>query len=117
MTTTRGKQFACRTGEFRAAKALQCGRRNTTCLFSSAEAQFTKRTISYGLFVLLSVLITSGPAQNPPSETEQRLTALVQQIQAQQAQIAANQEKIDTKLAEVTEAVRVARIFAGRGGR
>ena len=43
--------------------------------------------------------------------------ALVQQVQAQQAQIAANQEKIDVKLAEVTEAVRVARIFAGRGGK
>jgi len=76
-----------------------------------------KRTILYGLFVLLTVLVTSGPAQNPPNETEQRLIALVQQIQAQQAQITANQEKIDAKLTEVTEAVRVARIFAGRGGK
>ena len=76
-----------------------------------------KRTISHGLFVLLTVLVTSGPAQNPPNEAEQRLTALVQQIQAQQAQITANQEKLDNKMAEVTEAVRVARIFAGRGGK
>ena len=76
-----------------------------------------KRTILYGLFVLLTVLVTSGPAQNPPNEPEQRLIALVQQIQAQQAQITANQEKIDAKLTEVTEAVRVARIFAGRGGK
>jgi hypothetical protein len=76
-----------------------------------------KRILSYGVFVLLIVLVTSGPAQNPPSEAEQRLAALIQQVQAQQAQIAANQEKLDAKLAEVTEAVRVARIYAGRGGK
>lgn len=86
-------------------------------LFSRTEAEFMKRTVLYGLFALLTVLVTPGPAQNPPNETEQRLTTLVQQIQAQQAQIAANQEKLDAKLAEVTEAVRVARIFAGRGGK
>jgi ABC-type transporter MlaC component len=76
-----------------------------------------KRTIANSILVLLTVLVTSGPAQNPPTEVEQKLAALVQQIQAQQAQITANQEKIDAKMAEVTEAVRVARIFAGRGGK
>ena len=76
-----------------------------------------KRTIANSILVLLTVLATSGPAQSPPTEVEQKLAALVQQIQAQQAQITANQEKIDAKMAEVTEAVRVARIFAGRGGK
>lgn len=76
-----------------------------------------KRTIANSILVLLTALVTSGPAQNPPTEVEQKLAALVQQIQAQQAQITANQEKIDAKMAEVTEAVRVARIFAGRGGK
>ena len=76
-----------------------------------------KRAIANSILVLLTVLATSGPAQNPPSEADQKLAALVQQIKAQQAQISANQEKIDAKLAEVTEAVRVARIFAGRGGK
>ena len=63
------------------------------------------------------LLITSGSAQNSAAENEQRLLALVQQVQAQQTQIAANQDKIDTKLVEVSEAIRLARIFAGRGGR
>jgi len=76
-----------------------------------------KRTIFYGLSVLVSVLVTSGPAQSPPNEGEQKLAALIQQVQAQQAQITANQEKLEAKLAEVTEAVRVARIYAGRGGK
>jgi len=73
-------------------------------------------------FTLLSVLAlsalltTSGSGQNPSTNNEQRLLALVKEVEAQQAQIAANQEKIDSKLAEVTEAIRVARIFAGRGG-
>ena len=76
-----------------------------------------KRTISTGIVALLAVLASSGSAQNPAAENEQRLLALVQQVQSQQAQITANQDKIDSKLAEVTEAIRLARIFAGRGGK
>ena len=53
----------------------------------------------------------------PGVTNEQRLLALVKEIQAQQAQIASNQTKIEGKVAEVAEAVRVARIFAGRGGK
>jgi hypothetical protein len=76
-----------------------------------------KSTISSGIIALLALLVTSGSAQNPATENEQRLLTLVQQVQSQQAQISANQDKIDSKLAEVAEAVRVARIFAGRGGK
>jgi hypothetical protein len=76
-----------------------------------------KNIILSGTVALLTVLITSGSAQNPPTENDQRLLVLVQQVQAQQALIIANQDKIDGKLAEVSEAVRVARLFAGRGGK
>jgi hypothetical protein len=76
-----------------------------------------KSTISSGIIALLALLVTSGSAQNPATENEQRLLTLVQQVQSQQAQITANQDKIDSKLAEVAEAIRVARIFAGRGGK
>ena len=71
------------------------------------------------LSVLLGLLLVagSGSAQNAAAQNEQRLLSLVQEVQAQQAQIAANQEKLDSKLAEVNEAVRLARIFAGRGGK
>jgi hypothetical protein len=75
-----------------------------------------KKLTCSGIFALL-LLATSGSAQNPVANNEQRLLTLVQQVQGQQAQIAANQDKIDSKLAEVAEAIRLARIFAGRGGR
>jgi len=37
-------------------------------------------------------------------------------VQAQQRQIAENQANIDAKLASLAEAIRVARIYASRGG-
>jgi len=75
-----------------------------------------KKITCSGVFAVL-LLATSGSAQNPAADNEQRLMALIQEVQAQQAQITANQDKIDSKMAEVTEAVRLARIFAGRGGK
>jgi type IV secretory pathway VirJ component len=79
-----------------------------------------KQLVFFAMLASVAVLVTPGSAQNPqngPNQNEQRLIALVQQIQTQQAQITANQDKIDSKMAEVTEAVRVARIYAGRGGK
>lgn len=75
-----------------------------------------KKITCSGIFAVL-LLATSGSAQNPAANNDQRLLTLVQQVQGQQAQIVANQDKIDSKLAEVAEAIRVARIFAGRGGK
>ena len=56
-------------------------------------------------------------AQTPGVPSEQKLLALVKEVQTQQTQIAENQTKIDAKLTEVAETVRVARIFSSRGGR
>ena len=42
------------------------------------------------------------------------LTALVNEVAAQQATIIDNQTKIDTKIAAVGENIRLARIYAGR---
>jgi outer membrane lipoprotein-sorting protein len=75
-----------------------------------------KRIISCAVAALV-LFVSSGSAQSPAAENDQRLLALIQQVKAQQAQIASNQEKIDSKMAEVAEAVRLARIFAGRGGK
>ena len=75
------------------------------------------KTTLFLVLVGLLLVAGSGSAQNPAAQNEQRLLSLVQEVQAQQAQIAANQEKLDSKLAEVSEAVRLARIFAGRGGK
>ena len=79
-----------------------------------------KQLVFSAVLASVAAFVTSGSAQNRqngPNPDEQRLIALVQQIQTQQAQITANQDKIDSKMAEVTEAVRVARIYAGRGGK
>jgi hypothetical protein len=76
-----------------------------------------KRIISSAALALSALFLASGLAQTPNSNDEQQLLTLVKEVQAQQAQIAENQDKIDTKLADVVEAVRVARIFAGRSGR
>ena len=74
----------------------------------------TVLSVALALFALFAV---SSPAQAPANANEQRLLALVKEVQAQQAQIASNQTKLEAKLAEAAEAVRVARIFAGRGGK
>jgi len=65
------------------------------------------------LLATLMVMSFSG-AQTPEANQEQRLLALIKEVQTQQAQMAENQKKIETKLAEIGETVRVARIFAGR---
>jgi len=67
-------------------------------------------------FISLSfalLIFSSSIAQ--PSDSEQQLLALVKEVQTQQAQIADNQAKIDAKLVEVAEAVRLARIYSKRG--
>jgi hypothetical protein len=62
-------------------------------------------------------LLQSSDATEPPSAQDQQLAAVIKEIQAQQALIAANQAKIDAKLGTIAEVVRVARIFASRGGK
>ncbi len=56
-------------------------------------------------------------AQAPDARDQQQLIALVKEIQAQQAQITDNQGKIESKMAELTETIRVARLFAGKAGK
>ena len=42
---------------------------------------------------------------------------MIKEVQAQQAEIAENQAKIEEKLAALAETIRVARIYSSRGGR
>ena len=76
-----------------------------------------KRTISFAVLALMAFVITSGSGQTPASKDDQELLALISDVQAQQARMTDNQGKIDAKMAEVIESIRVARIFAGRGGK
>jgi protein-disulfide isomerase len=71
--------------------------------------------ISVAILLSLTLLLfSSGAAQTPETRQEEQLLALIKEVQAQQAQIADNQAKIDSKLAEVAEAIRVARIYSKR---
>lgn len=65
----------------------------------------------------LALFATSLGAQSNAPEDPKRVEALIKEIQAQQIVIADNQAKIDAKLITLGEAIRVARIYASRGGR
>jgi uncharacterized protein YlxW (UPF0749 family) len=64
-------------------------------------------------FASFALFSTRAQAPNTKDQEEQ-LLALVKQVQAQQAQLGANQKKIDGKLAELAETIRTARIFSSR---
>jgi len=56
-------------------------------------------------------------AAEPPKDSDrdqQQLAALTKEVQIQQTAIAENQIKIDEKTATIGEALRLARIYAGR---
>jgi len=66
----------------------------------------------------LIILATSIGAQTPaPNDQQRQLELALKEVQAQQLQIADNQTQIETKLASLGEALRVARIYSSRGGR
>jgi uncharacterized membrane protein (DUF106 family) len=73
-----------------------------------------KRTICRILLCAIAVAVLSSTAPAAEATDDEKLAALVKEVQAQQTQIAENQAKIDAKMAEVADAIRVARIFSGR---
>jgi len=69
-------------------------------------------------FCALIMLASAAPAQSPQGTPAQEgLTALIKEVRAQQAAAAANQAKINEKLATLAETIRLARIYSSRGGR
>ena len=69
-------------------------------------------------FCAIITLASSAPAQAPQQTSAQaELAALIKEVRAQQVAMAANQVKIDEKLATLAESIRVARIYSSRGGR
>ena len=94
-----------------AAQNLGCG---TRLAFSTMRYLQMKR-ISLAIF-LMSLAMLSAGAQAPSSKDEhEQVLALAKEVQAQQSQIVANQTKIDAKLAELAELIRVARLYSSRG--
>jgi len=66
------------------------------------------------LFAGALSLISSTSAQAPAQKDDQAALQLAKEVQAQQVEIAANQTKIEAKLAEIAETIRIARIFSSR---
>lgn len=87
--------------------------RNTTC-FERTEPIWAMKILS----ALIAVCLMSGTAfgaETPGDRDQQQVAGLAKEVQAQQTAIAENQKKIDEKTAAIAEALRLARIYAGRG--
>jgi hypothetical protein len=69
--------------------------------------------------ILLVAFASALPlaAQAPNPADEEKLVALVKEVQTQQALLADNQTKIESKLAALAETIRTARLFAGKAGK
>jgi aminopeptidase N len=67
------------------------------------------------ILLLLVLFIFSSEGQAPAArDGRQQVVDLIKEVQAQQAMIAANQTKLEAKVAEVAEAVRQARLYSSR---
>ena len=66
------------------------------------------------LLTFILVVTSAGFAQTPEANQQARLLALVKDVQAQQAQLAENQAKIEEKLTALSESIRTARIYTQR---
>lgn len=71
---------------------------------------FTRQTL------LITSLVMMGLGAEMAHAEPQQPLALVKELQVQQVQLADNQTKIETKIADLAETVRVARIYANRSG-
>jgi cytochrome c-type biogenesis protein CcmH/NrfF len=70
------------------------------------------------LVICLAACAIAAQGAEPPKESErdqQQIAALTKELQNQQKSIAENQTKIDEKMAAIAEALRQAKIYAGRG--
>ena len=61
-----------------------------------------------------SIASAAEPSKQSDRE-EQEIAAITKEVQGQQAAILENQTKINEKVAAIAEAVRQAKIYAGRG--
>jgi len=76
-----------------------------------------KRKVAAALLGISLLAISPFFAQTPNAGEEERINALIKEIQTQQATIADNQTKLEERLAALAETIRQARIYASRGGK
>lgn len=73
-----------------------------------------KRPLLLGWLLLCA---SAAFAQSPAPNDQKEIADLLKTVQAQQLQIAQNQAQIDARLAALAETIRLAKIYASRGGR
>ncbi len=76
-----------------------------------------RRTLPVGCILMVATLARIAPAQAPETPPAQQIAVLVKEVQTQQAAMGEKQDNIDTRIAALAEALRVARIYSSRGGR
>jgi hypothetical protein len=67
--------------------------------------------------VVGTIPIVSAQAPRADAHNQEHLAELIKQVRDQQTELAANQAKIDEKLATLVEAIRQARIYSSRSGK
>ena len=78
------------------------------------------KTLSALIAACLFSAAVHAPAAEPAKESDrdqQQVAALAKEVQAQQVAIVENQGKIDAKMVAIAEALRLAKIYASRGGK
>jgi hypothetical protein len=73
-----------------------------------------KSSLSVGIVSAALLITPFGVAQTPSQNEQERILALIKEVQIQHTQIEDNQTKIETKVADLAETIRVARLFAAR---
>ena len=92
----------------------QCAAEHDLLLTTTTRLLAVKRSSLTILFLILFAMLSSVAQTPDPKDDQEKLLTLVKEVQAQQSQIVANQTKIDAKLADLAETLRVARIFSSR---
>lgn len=62
------------------------------------------------------LLLLATPAPQAHGVADDEVATVVTELEAQQLKLVENQNKIDEKIATITEEVRQARLFVARGG-
>lgn len=75
------------------------------------------KPLAIALCAALALAASShAQAPNAQAQQDQQMLAAIRELQTQQAAIVENQSKIEAKLATVSEALRLARIYSSRAG-
>lgn len=69
-----------------------------------------------GVVLVVALTVAAAAASRGQGSEDQSVLGAVKQLQGQQAQIADNEAKIESKVNDVAEAIRLARLYMSRVG-